>query len=220
MNSSTNTFQPIPSLDPSSSTPLSSSSSSSFFSMDMGWKMWALIIFILALLGINIFVYLARGTQTIADFIKPITSLFLGTVVGTTKEIINVSATGVQAGVRTVADTVDSGLNAIERATDVQNNSLNTEKNALNAALNEAQQHVSNISRTGEDGEDGGKDNPSYQSDDSHSTIQKGSGKSGWCYIGEDRGFRSCVAVGENDKCMSGDIFPTQDVCVNPSLRA
>ena len=42
----------------------------------------------------------------------------------------------------------------------------------------------------------------------------------GFCYVGEDRGFRSCIKVGKADKCMSGDIFPTQDVCINPSLRA
>ena len=43
--------------------------------------------------------------------------------------------------------------------------------------------------------------------------------KSGFCYIGEDRGFRSCIEVGEGDVCMSGDIFPTQDICINPNLR-
>ena len=44
--------------------------------------------------------------------------------------------------------------------------------------------------------------------------------KSGYCYVGEDRGFRSCVRVSSGDKCMSGDIFPTQAVCINPNLRA
>jgi|688.fasta_scaffold181228_2 hypothetical protein len=43
--------------------------------------------------------------------------------------------------------------------------------------------------------------------------------KSGYCYIGEDRGFRSCIEVGESTKCMSGEIFPTREVCVNPRLR-
>lgn len=43
--------------------------------------------------------------------------------------------------------------------------------------------------------------------------------KPGFCYIGEDRGFRSCIEVGPDVKCMSGDIFPTKDVCVNPRLR-
>ena len=59
------------------------------------------------------------------------------------------------------------------------------------------------------------------QSDDSYSSIQssKISGKSGWCFIGEDRGTRSCMNVGPNDTCMSGEIFPTNDICINPNLR-
>ena len=43
--------------------------------------------------------------------------------------------------------------------------------------------------------------------------------KPGFCYIGEDRGFRSCIEVSKDMNCMSGDIFPTMDVCVNPRLR-
>ena len=43
--------------------------------------------------------------------------------------------------------------------------------------------------------------------------------KSGYCYIGEDRGFRTCIEVGETDKCMSGDIFPNKEICINPNLR-
>jgi hypothetical protein len=54
--------------------------------------------------------------------------------------------------------------------------------------------------------------------DDATSRTQR-TGKSGYCYIGEDRGFRSCVKVGEQDTCMSGDIFPTQAICINPRLR-
>jgi hypothetical protein len=56
--------------------------------------------------------------------------------------------------------------------------------------------------------------------DDATSVTQSGGrSKSGYCYIGEDRGFRSCIKVGENDECMSGDIFPTMDICINPNLR-
>ena len=57
--------------------------------------------------------------------------------------------------------------------------------------------------------------------DDAGSSTQasKAKSKAGFCYIGEDRGFRSCIKVGEGDKCMSGDIFPTQDLCINPTLR-
>lgn len=43
--------------------------------------------------------------------------------------------------------------------------------------------------------------------------------ESGFCYIGTDRNIRSCVEVKQGDKCMSGQIFPRMDICVNPSLR-
>ena len=43
--------------------------------------------------------------------------------------------------------------------------------------------------------------------------------KSGYCYVGKDRGHRSCVKIDENNTCMSGDIFPSQEICVNPNLR-
>lgn len=43
--------------------------------------------------------------------------------------------------------------------------------------------------------------------------------KAGYCYIGRDRGARTCAYVGKNDTCMSGKIYPTMDVCINPALR-
>lgn len=57
------------------------------------------------------------------------------------------------------------------------------------------------------------------EADDATSNTQIPRAKSGYCYIGEDRGFRSCIDVSQDMKCMSGDIFPTMDVCVNPRLR-
>jgi len=54
--------------------------------------------------------------------------------------------------------------------------------------------------------------------DEDRSFIQK-RGKSGFCYIGTENGIRNCINVGVNEQCMSGDIFPTMAVCVNPNLR-
>jgi hypothetical protein len=61
---------------------------------------------------------------------------------------------------------------------------------------------------------------PAPRADDSTSVTQKHqTGKGGYCYIGEDRGFRSCVKVDASDKCMSGEVFSRHDICVNPTLR-
>jgi hypothetical protein len=40
----------------------------------------------------------------------------------------------------------------------------------------------------------------------------------GYCYIGYDKQ-RECTNVYEGDICMSGQIFPTMEVCMNPHLR-
>ena len=61
---------------------------------------------------------------------------------------------------------------------------------------------------------------PSPDEAGSITQANKASRKAGFCYIGEDRGFRSCISVGEGDTCMSGDIFPSMDKCINPSLRS
>ena len=58
------------------------------------------------------------------------------------------------------------------------------------------------------------------EADDATSATQmKPASKAGFCYIGEDRGFRSCINVKDGDVCMSGDIFPTEAICINPNLR-
>lgn len=38
-----------------------------------------------------------------------------------------------------------------------------------------------------------------------------------WCYIGESDEKRYC-SISQGNKCMSGDVFPTKDLCVNPKL--
>ena len=43
--------------------------------------------------------------------------------------------------------------------------------------------------------------------------------KDGFCYIGFEKGHRVCTDVFQGDVCMSGEIFPTMDVCLVPSLR-
>ena len=50
------------------------------------------------------------------------------------------------------------------------------------------------------------------------SAIQKPPQK-GYCYVGTDRGYRSCIYVKDRNSCMSEQIFPTKAVCEYPGLR-
>ena len=52
----------------------------------------------------------------------------------------------------------------------------------------------------------------------SHSDVHQVK-KTGYCYIGSDNGKRHCIGVKTGDKCMSGEIFPSMDICINPNLR-
>jgi len=189
-----------------------SSDSFNWFS-NISWTTWLIIILILAFFGINIFVYLAKGTQTVSNLFAPLTQTIVSLFSGTTAKTINVSAKGTQEIVNVSSNTATAGLTEIQNITgsgstpdsaihhpDIMSN--NTLNQALNTSTSQHQQ---------QNGED-------YIADDANSSIQQG--KMGWCFIGEDRGFRSCEKVGINDTCMSGDIFPTKDVCVNPNLRA
>ena len=56
--------------------------------------------------------------------------------------------------------------------------------------------------------------------DNSSNPIQKpiSSDKSNWCLVGEFQNKRGCVPVTESDKCLSGQIFPNQAICLNPTL--
>lgn len=40
-----------------------------------------------------------------------------------------------------------------------------------------------------------------------------------WCYVGEYDDVRSCRSLENQDVCMSGNIFPSRDICINPNLR-
>jgi hypothetical protein len=222
----------IPSL--SSDIGISSSSSDSSMSSFFDWikeislTTWLLIILILAFLGFNIFIYLAKGTQEVNSVFAPLIQKVVAIFGGVTGQVVDVSAEGAKAVVNTSADVVTTGLTGVQNITpskQVQPKTSQTttkgqdikttfpqgdvaQANTVNKAINSSTAQKQQVN-----GED-------YQADEASSTIQNGASKAGWCYIGEDRGFRSCAEVGVNDTCMSGDIFPTSQVCVNPSLRA
>jgi len=191
---------------------------------------WIIIILVLAFLGINVFVYLANATTEIDSFLKPVIKTVLGLSTYVSASIIGITASGAKTVVQGTADVLDTGLTSISNEADnITSKNNNSDANAnvnqsttpTSLKFDKAQKNVSfqepdSLSKAINNA-DQSKSN--YEADESTSTIQSGVSKSGWCYIGEDRGFRSCVEVSQRDMCMSGDIFPNKDICVNPSLR-
>jgi hypothetical protein len=202
------------SLDIPMLTSSSSMSSESGSIMDkiqnMSVTSWLLIVFILAFLGINIFVYLAKGTQDITNLFKPIVDKILSVFGGVTSQIVDVSAEGAKGVVDGTAKVLDTSLTTVQQITPSSSVPNTPIKNTI------PQQDVMQLNRALNTSMHSETNEQTYEADESTSSIQK----SGWCYIGEDRGFRTCAKVGANDTCMSGDIFPSHDICVNPNLRA
>jgi hypothetical protein len=173
------------------------------------------IIIILSILGLNLFSYLGIATELISKITAPILRLFGIAASETTKAAVNVGAAGIKAGAGivagsadVVAGTVTGGLNVLENTLSNGITRNNIDGNYIvstNKALNDAEKNITNSPE------------PDYAG--SEIQLSKTSGKTGFCFIGEDRGFRNCVSVTENDQCMSGDIFPTREICINPSLR-
>ena len=232
----------FPTLTPLPEVSQASTSSSSFFA-NVSWQTWLIIILILMLLGINIFAYLAKGTEETASIFKkvfgPILAFFGFSTLETTKQTVETSATGTKAGVDIVAGATTGAIDVISETAkqDIPTPTSGTYVGVSTSNVPQGQQAASSlpvkqkvkanqIENEMEQWQQGAlekalqdassrKNEGPLPNDSTFST-----GKSGWCFIGEDNGIRSCSEIGVNDMCMSGDVFPTQAVCMNPNLRA
>ena len=224
-------FAPVSAPDYASADMIDSSLPSSSSSSMSSLLIRALfIIILLALIGFNVFTYLDDITQWFSDtFGAPFRSVarFLGyAAADTVKTTVDVTAKGAKSAVDIAAGATTSGIDVLQKtiggggggegikSSNTPSTSTSTNTNASNTNTNHPYQAESTL----ENALSHAKQAPP-QPDDATSRTQRSSGKAGYCYIGEDRGFRSCLKVGEQDTCMSGDIFPTHAICINPRLR-
>lgn len=202
-----------------------------------------LIVLLLALVGFNVFTYLDDITAWFGDtFGAPFRAVarWLGyAAADTVKNTVDVTAQGAKSAVDIAAGAATSGIDVLQQtigstgSTAHNNNNLKTNNNnnnnnhkgtGTNHNNNERPSETASSDTSAETASASLETALSHakkkapQPDDATSRIQR-TGKSGYCYIGEDRGFRSCIKVGEQDTCMSGDIFPTHAICINPRLR-
>ena len=187
-------------------------SSNGFFGVS--YMTWFIIIIILAFLGFNIFSYLSTGTQEVSNIFAPILKKLFGITLSTTTQTIDVAAEGGKAVVSGTASAANTGLSAVQNVTPMPKNVYSSVssipvdeepndkyKNNLNKTLNERNKGEMN----------------DYVPHEASSSVH--AKESGWCFIGSDNGTRTCSKVEVDDVCMSGDIFPSHEICVNPNLR-
>ena len=158
-----------------------------------------IFLLVLSLLGFNIYAYLAKGTMTFLEFFQ----YTVARIFGLFSQTASVSAEGASASL----EVADVGLDNIKKSVDLPGEEVDGEKEKEGPNPQEREDaDVNPLTNKRETDED-------YEASEATSKV-------GWCLVGEDRGYRSCAEVGASDKCMSGDIFPSKEICVNPSLRA
>ena len=177
----------------------SDSSSSSWLPSNNNLILFFLIVLVLLFLGFNLFGYLGEGADYLKDLSAPILKFFGYSVGETSKKTISESQKGTKFATDILGDSIKDAVDVSEKALGIAN------KPSLKQDVNVNKKKTPDV----------------VTPDNSDSMLQtsKAKKKAGYCYIGEDRGFRSCVKVNKDDVCMSGEIFPSMQVCVNPSLR-
>jgi hypothetical protein len=178
---------------------------SSFYS-GLSVAKYIMIILIIVFLAFNIFATLGDLTTTTNSILQQIISFFGYAVGDTVKQTTNIAAKGVKFGADVTANAVDSTVNIMEESIESNDNKYDRDDNE------DGKPFIVNKKAR--------KVFPTPSPDDATSSTQRNQqGKTGYCYIGEDRGFRSCIKMEDNDKCMSGNIFSSEEICLNPALR-
>jgi len=222
LNSAKTSFSSPNSLNNISESTIDVTPSSIFSSI---W-FWLILIIVLAFVGFNIFSYLAKGTDILVEF----TSFFTDIFETISKFIINLSATGTQAASSVGASAIDTSLDVVKENTDGRSNEQpeNKEKpqqgqpqQGQQQQSQQQQQLYMQQQKPYPTSYPQSNEFPPSQTEmePMPASAMDADNKSGWCLVGQEQGFRSCIEVNEFDKCISGNIFPSKDICTNPNLR-
>lgn len=162
-------------------------------------------LLILSFLGINLFTMFGGLIETVTSILGPFVSQVLSIFGYTTGSVITKTADVVGDVAKTGVDVAEGSLQSVGTIM------KDASRKHVDPAAASQLDNVLNVSSSGSMAVD-----PAPSS--SESPIQKPitAGKAGWCLVGEYEGKRGCVQVSEQDKCMSGQIFSTQNACLNP----
>jgi|LauGreSBDMM110SN_4_FD.fasta_scaffold20912_2 hypothetical protein len=188
-------------------TEVSANQENMLFSGMFDWKTWMIIILLLVLfftyLGINLLGILGNSMQQFVDIFSPVITDFLAVTGYSTGAVLNKTAD-------IVGDTAKETIDIAEDAVQNVGNLLMKSGDPSQKKSTELHQAVQEHKQRPNDPEP----------DESENSIQKpiSSSKYNWCLVGEYQNKRGCVPITESDKCLSGHVFPTQKMCLNPNL--
>jgi len=163
-----------------------------------------LVLLILSFLGINLLLSSGEAVKWLADTFGPVVLKVVAMLGYSTGELINDTAD--------VANEIGkTGLDIAEGTAQSIGNLL---KNASKGGMSEADRR--DLERVLTSPKCPGGTSANATPDTSENPIQKSisSKKNQWCLVGEYEGKRGCVGVDTATKCMSGQIFPSQQACL------
>ena len=157
------------------------------------------VLIVFSLAGVNILKMLGMFLQRIVDIFRPLVTRLVSIVAFTIGVLIEQFAalftTTVGAGVEITGGTIDRVGDLLKDAS----------RPSLQNVLNDSGSVRIDVP----------------DSDNSDNSIQKPitSGKAKWCLVGEYNGRRGCVELGKEEPCLSGQVFPNHESCVNPQFN-
>ena len=180
----------------------------SMFSGKNGVIIILLILVILSLIGVNLLYMFGNVIDWFTDTFGPIIKNVLAMMGFSTGVLINntadVAADAANLGVDIAKGTTQSIGDLLINSS--QGGVSDEEKKRLEQALTSPK--CANKS---------GEPAPVQSSEPTVTNIASQKPKAGWCYVGDYIGSRGCVSMDEHNKCMSGQVFPSQSACLNPS---
>jgi hypothetical protein len=170
-----------------------------------------IITFILAFLGLNIFTYLAKGTDFLKDLFGPIASAIADITGNTAKTVI----TNTSEGSKQVLDkTSETGKNIVDYTEKGSATGITFLQDQLRKTKAIAEPDPENDNKLSDE------DNKKIDNNDSEpEPVRTAALEQGYCYIGKINDTRYCSKISGRAQCMSGEIFPTEEICINPNLR-
>ncbi len=169
----------------------------------------SLLVFLLILsfLGINLLNMIGNLMENIVNvfgpLVKQILSVFgytAGTIIDKTADVATDVAT---TGVELAGGSVQSLGHILK---DASKDGISPEaKQSLSKPLDLNSSSILN-------------NEPSPDSSSNPSQKPITSNKTGWCLVGEYEGKRGCIEINNATKCLSGQVFPEEKLCLNPTF--
>tara|TARA_B100000902_G_scaffold399988_2_gene474297 strand:+ start:1651 stop:2496 length:846 start_codon:yes stop_codon:yes gene_type:complete len=164
-------------------------------------------VLLLAFIGFNVFSYLAEGTDFLTNITAPIVNFFTMITGNTAKTAVSNTSTGSQS----IVDNLEKGT--VGTIDYIQKNVKNVSDKKQNQNLDK-NKNITIVSTENDDSLTDTKKNTNEPEPTRTNSLNQG-----YCYIGKINDTRYCAKVSGRDQCMSGDIYPSMDICVNPNLR-